>query len=55
MVYLSIIALMKALSFTMENTTQSSLLEEIPLYLGLKFGASSHLKDIFFMQKHIVE
>ena len=28
---------------------------ESPLGLGLNFGASSHLKDISFMQNHIVE
>ena len=27
---------------------------ESPLGLGLNFGASSHLKDISFMQNHIV-
>ena len=55
MVHLSATALMKALSLTMENTVQSSLLEESPLGLDLNFGASPHPKDIFFMQKHTVE
>ena len=44
-----ITALMKALSLTMENTAQKNLLEENPLNLGLKYGASPHLKDISFM------
>ena len=55
MVHLSIIALMKALSLTIENTAQNNLLEEILLSLGLNFGASPHLKDISFMQNHTVE
>ena len=55
MAHLSITALMKALSLTMENTAQNNLLEESPLGLGLNFGASPHPKDIFFMQKHTVE
>ena len=46
MVHLSITTLMKALSLTMENTTQNNLLEESLLGLGLNFGASPHLKDI---------
>ena len=52
MVHLSITALMKVLSLTIENTAQKSLLEESPLGLGLNFGASPHLKD---MQNHTVE
>ena len=55
MVHLSITVLRKALSLTMENTAQNNLLEENPLGLGLNFGASPHLKDISFMQNHIVE
>ena len=55
MVHLSITALMKALSLTMENTAQNNLLEESLLGLGLKFGASPHLNDFSFMQNHIVE
>ena len=55
MVHLPITALMKALSLTMENTAQNNLLEEIPLGLCLNYGASTHLKDIFFMKKHTVE
>ena len=55
MVYLSITALMNALSFTMEHTAQNNLLEEGPLGLGLKFGAKPHLKVIFSMQNHTVE
>ena len=37
MVHLSITALMKVLSLTMENMTQNNLLEENPLGLGLNF------------------
>ena len=48
-------ALMKALSLAMENTAQNNLLEEIPLGLCLNYGASPHLKGIFFMKKHTVE
>ena len=55
MVHLSITALTKVLSLTMENTVQKNLLEESPLGLGLNFGASPHLKDISFMQNHTVE
>ena len=55
MVHLSITALTKVLSLTMENTAQKNLLEESPLGLGLNFGASPHLKDISFMQNHTVE
>ena len=55
MVHLSITELMKAISFTMENSSQNNLLEESPLALGLNFGASPHLKDISFMQDHVVE
>ena len=43
MVHLSITALMKALSLTIENTTQNNSLEESSLGLGLNFGASPHL------------
>ena len=39
----------------MKNTAQNILLEKRPLGLGLNFGASPHLKDISFMQNHIVE
>ena len=39
MVHLSIKAVMKALSLTIENTAQNNLLEEIPLGLSLNFGA----------------
>ena len=52
MVHLSITRLMKALSLTTENTTQNNLLEKDPLGLGLKFGLSSHVKDISFMQNY---
>ena len=55
MVHLSITALMKALSLTVENMTQNNFLEKSPLGLGLNFGASRHLKDISFMQNHTVE
>ena len=55
MVNLSITALMKALSFTMKDTTQNNLLEESPLSLGLNFSVSPHLKDMSFMQNHTVE
>ena len=55
MVHLSITALMKALYITMEKTVQNNLLEESPLALSLKFGASPHLWDISFMQNHTVE
>ena len=55
MVHLSITPLMKAFSLTIENMAQNNLLERSPLGLGLKFCASSHLKDISFMQNHIVE
>ena len=46
---------MKALSPTIENTTENNLLEEGPLGLGLKFGASLHLKDISLMQNYVPE
>ena len=39
----------------MDNTTQNNLLQEFPLGLGLNFGASPHLKDVFFVQNHTVE
>ena len=55
MVHLSITALMKALSLTIENTAQNNLLEERPLGLGLNFGVSPHLKDISFMKNYIIE
>ena len=55
MIHLLNTVLMRALSFTMENMTQNSLLEENPLGLSLNFGASHHLKGIPFMQNHIVE
>ena len=51
---MSITALMKELSLSMENTAQNNSLEESPLGLGLNFGASTHLKDISFMQNHTV-
>ena len=54
-VHLSIATLMNTLSLTIENTTQNNLLEEGPLGLGLKFGASLHLKNISFMQNYIAE
>ena len=53
--HLSITALMKALSLTMERTAQNNLVEESPLGLGLNFSASPHVKDISFMQNHTVE
>ena len=46
---------MKALSPTIENTTENNLLEEGSLGLGLKFGASLHLKDISLMQNYVPE
>ena len=55
MVHLSITVLMKGLSRAMENTTQNNLLEESPLGLGLNFSASLQLKDISFMQNHVLE
>ena len=55
MVHLSITPLMKAFFLTIENMAQNNLLERSPLGLGLKFCALSHLKDISFMQNHIVE
>ena len=55
MVHLSITVLMKGLSRAMENTTQNNLLEESPLGLGLNFSASLHLKDISFLQNHVLE
>ena len=55
MFHLSITALMKALSLTMENTTKNNLLEGVSLGLGFNFGPSLYLKDIYFMQIHIVE
>ena len=55
MVLLSVTALMKALSLTVEKTAQNNLLEENPLVLDLNFGASPHLKDISFMQNHTVD
>ena len=54
MVFLSITALMKTLSLTVENMAQNNLLEESPLGLGLSFGTLFHLKDISFMQNHMV-
>ena len=54
-VHLSITTLMKALSLTIENTTENNLLEEGSLGLGLKFGASLHLKDISLMQNYVPE
>ena len=55
MFHLLITALMKALSLTMENTTKNNLLEGVSLGLGFNFGSSPYLKDIYFMQIHIVE
>ena len=52
---LSMTTLMKALSITMEKTTQNNLLEESPLDLGSNFGASPHLKDISFMKNNTAE
>ena len=49
MVHLSITALMKALSLTIENTEQKNLLEQSLLGLGLNSDAPSHVKDISFM------
>ena len=54
MIHLSITGFMKAVSLTMQNTTQN-LLEKSPLGLSLNFGASPYLKDISFMQNHTVE
>ena len=48
-------ALMKALFLAIKNTAQNNSLEESPLGLGLNVAASLHLKDIYFMQNHIVE
>ena len=55
LVHLPITASMKALHLTMENTVQNNLLDKSPLAVGLKFGASPHLRDISFMQNHTVE
>ena len=55
MLQLLITALMKPLSLTMENAAQNNLLDKSPLGLGLNFNASPPLKDMSFMQKHIVE
>ena len=41
-------------ALTMKNMAENNLLEERPLGLSLNFGISPHLKDISFMQNHIV-
>ena len=46
---------MKALSHTMENTSQKKLLEDSPLGLRLNFGASPHHKDISLIENHTVK
>ena len=55
MVHLSITALIKALSLTIENRAQKGFLEESPLGLGLKFGSSPHRNYISFMENRTVE
>ena len=55
MVHLLITALMKVLSLTMKNTAQNLLLEGSPVGVGSNVCASHHLKDISFMENHIVE
>ena len=54
MVHSSITAFIKALSLTIEDTAKNNLLEKRPLDLRLNLGVSLYLKDISFMQNHIV-